>query len=117
MFKRPAEIDDKGIWYFPIKKTGHGGFRAGEEPSVPPKLCPGLWGAPKRARLEAGSVGGDRVAPVVQGVQTETWAEARAGEMGLGGKTAKRLSRKDLQNWVSGGMWGARGSVEGHGEN
>lgn len=37
--------------------------------------------------------------------------------MGLGGKIAKRLSRKDLQNWVSGGTRGARGSVEGHGEN
>lgn len=44
VFRRPAETGDQEIWYFPVRKRGCEGFRAGEEPSVPAEMLSGLWG-------------------------------------------------------------------------
>lgn len=43
----------------------------------------------------------------------EVVSEPRAGEMGMVGEIAEGLSRKDLQNPVSGKMWGGQDKLAG----
>lgn len=109
MFNKLAKIDDKRNLLFSYKRKSTVTFSSRGGNLHLTQSAPWPVGGPGRARLGAGGTGGIRATPVMQ----EMGSEPRAGEMSVVGEIAEGLSRKDLQNPVSGRMWGGQGKLGG----